>query len=563
MPTPSSIWRLAWRGDTLVINGGEPIPLRFGDRPIVAEAHDAVDTHDEVASHWALWDAPGQWCIVRFHVHQQLLALMPRMRALRAAEAGHGGPPARYIIDSAEGGKAWDLAMQCCYPQAVRESAIAPTKGSRNLKRVALRMLRALKTRRRLAKLGPKRPGTPRVLVFERDRLWDGKRDTEVGGVIDHLEAAGCEVVVVTHWVALYDHLKRAYRTRPKSHLFADGVFLRRQLAGRAEPRDVSNAFHPGLVDDDVDLAIHAALTVQAHDWARDHEGVVEAFTEFFGAIAPDVALVPDENGGSHLAKTALVEMGIPIVGVQHGCIHKDHMAYAYPEWMTPEDVPLANVTCVYGQHEFDLLQEHSIYTPELLRVTGQPQSDTRPKAAAQTPPADASGAKTILFSAQPLYRDYAARALMKSFRTSERGHTLIIRPHPREDDRASWQAIAKDASPNTVRVDAETPLDTLLAQCDVHASMSSTVLSEAVLYGKPNLVVCAKEIGDCLNVIEEGVALDLAEFEQFDDAIAKAFEAPEHTAQARARYIERHFGPQDDHAAERIAQAVLEFAKR
>jgi hypothetical protein len=108
--------------------------------------------------------------------------------------------------------------------------------------------------------------------------------------------------------------------------------------------------------------------------------------------------------------------------------------------------------------------------------------------------------------------------------------------------------------------------VDDWLDACDVHISTTSTVLSEAVLFGRGNVVIGGRRFGDSMGCLAEGMAVDLDGFAGLEEAVDFWLGADEgrrgEFEEKRRGYIERHFYRLDGKVGERIA-AVVEEAWR
>ncbi len=88
-----------------------------------------------------------------------------------------------------------------------------------------------------------------------------------------------------------------------------------------------------------------------------------------------------------------------------------------------------------------------------------------------------------------------------------------------------------------------------LLRAADAHLGVGSTVLTEAVLIGTPNLISVVDRHADLLGYVEAGVAKPVR---SADDVLAALADPRPPDPDARAAFLARHFGPGD--ASGRIA---------
>lgn len=578
------VWEVRWSHGRLMAPEGSVLPLVWGDFADMAVAHAAIDAWAEEAGIPTRLPRVGDfdlWWILRIKlVHTHLPGWLPVLRALRPLRGEFAllrlhAPPAPW----------WPGLLAAAFPEAqIEVVAKAPPASTQRRRQLAARLLRACTTLIRLRRVRPKRPGRPRVLVISRARSWNGKTDIEVGPVIAALETRGVDVIVLdqTHEGLIAD--LAGWRTRPRTHLFGDYFFLRYFLRHRtaqpALPAGWKAHFTglPNLVVGDFTLAavFHEQLQRDAADFYRGLSTYVDQVPPLLRRLGVDAVLTTDETGGELGPVMGTVTAGVPVVALQHGCIHPDHMAYQFPSGADARTIPLCSKTCVYGAHYAALLVERSIYPQEAVVITGQPQGDTRPAAlrpwghrsdAAEAlrreilPP----GCDTLLLlSSQELLVDYLQAMLLPALASAAPRHYLVIRPHPREWDSAGWdRAIAAQGLTGRVQVRRGEALDPWLDACDIHIAATSTTLAEATLFGRPNILLGAKSLGDWMDCLAPGVAVDLADFEGLDAAVAYWLEADAEQRAAfearRSAYLRAHFHEADGHAADRVASVVMD----
>jgi hypothetical protein len=410
--------------------------------------------------------------------------------------------------------------------------------------------------------------------------MWDGNRETQLGSVIEALERGGVEPVVVSRPWGDPEHRSMSLRTRPRDHLFVDHV-LARHVLRRGYPR-VPRLDLParGFEAEGLELAslVRGVLRRGTRQLYRQRQAYFLTLPDLVRATRAEAAVVTDENGGSHGIKAGFRRSGIPVVAVQHGVIHADHLSYVFPPETDPEAVPLCDMTCVYGDWDRDLLTEGSIYPAETVTVTGHVQMDgigerewgSRSEIGSSLrerilPP---GSHRLLLFTSQGEFRADAAPRLLAALARSRTSNILVIRPHPQEGPAEFWwEAARKHEVADRVLVEGGGDLHNWLDACDVHLSVSSTVLGEAALWGRPNIVIGSKAGGDFCGCLEAGVATELDRFPSLDAALDHWLDpAPELRAEheaRRARYVERHFHRLDGKAGERVAAAVERALRR
>ncbi len=311
-------------------------------------------------------------------------------------------------------------------------------------------------------------------------------------------------------------------------------------------------------------LAEHVA------DWAATHLGRrrrdVARIRALLRRVHPAGILLADEYHRQDWLAAAGAE-GIPVAAVQHGVIYRWHNGYIHSS--RPAQLRLPDRTYVYGQWERDLLTTTSVYRPDEVVVGGSPRLDLVDPAAV-----DPGGLRAELGVAPderlvvlsgtwgPMYRRFHYPiALAHLFdRPLDRIH-LVVKLHPSERDEGPYRRIleglaaAGGFAPPRITVVQAVDLYRLLAAADAHLGIHSTLLTEAVATGTPNLLAAGLEAADLLGYVEAGVAIPVRNA----DDLRAALELPRATAVREAErhaFLRRHFEPGD--ASGRIAADLL-----
>jgi hypothetical protein len=187
-----------------------------------------------------------------------------------------------------------------------------------------------------------------------------------------------------------------------------------------------------------------------------------------------------------------------------HGAIPAGHRFYSYPasyghlftRAMFPDKI------ATYGEFWGRILAAGNMFPPESVIAAGY-YLKVPPKLRARAPRA----ATHILICTQPTVQgemlDYIA------FLKSALDHSkwaIVIKPHPSEDTTAYHDLV----EPGFVTVSERTTYE-LLAECDIHISVYSSVLYEAILYGASNYSLRVERYARlCDEVVGSGVALPL-----------------------------------------------------
>ena len=302
---------------------------------------------------------------------------------------------------------------------------------------------------------------------------------------------------------------------------------------------------------------------------ARILPGKVGAYRQIrslLRAVRPSGILLADEYHRQEWLAAARAE-GVASAAVQHGLIYRWHNGYIHRD--RPAALRLADRTYVFGDWERRLLTADSVYRADEVVVGGSPRLDLVRQgavdgAAIRTRLGVAAGDRLVILSATwgPLYRTYLYPiALARLFdRPLPRVH-LVVKLHPSEPDEGPYSAVVEGVArahgfaPPPITVVQDIDLYGLLAAADAHLGIHSTVLTEAVVTGTPNLLADHVRNADLLGYVEAGVATPVRNGADLLRALDTPRD-PEATAAARRRFLDDHFEPGS--ASERIAADLL-----
>lgn len=303
-----------------------------------------------------------------------------------------------------------------------------------------------------------------------------------------------------------------------------------------------------------------SALPARLRDLARARR--------LLAALRPAGVLLANEYGRPEWLAAARLER-IPVAAVQHGVIHPWHPGYIHPD--RPASLPLPDRTYVFGDWERRLLINRSVYRDGEVIAAGSPRIDLvaedQPRAdrarvrAELGIPADARLVVVSTTFHAFAQLAYTIPALGAIFDRELPGVHIVLKLHPREAPAEPYSAFVREraraagftAPPTTVvqRYD----LYRLLAAADAHLGIHSTVITEAVVTGTPNVLMVSQASADLLGYIEAAVALPIRNggdlLAALDAAAAGAI-----SAAARRAFIEDHFRP--GVAAERIRDDLV-----
>jgi hypothetical protein len=139
-------------------------------------------------------------------------------------------------------------------------------------------------------------------------------------------------------------------------------------------------------------------------------------------------------------------------------------------------------------------------------------------------------------------------------------GVHIVVKLHPetRDDDGYGellrGLAAAGGYRPAPLTVVRDTDVYRLLRSADAHLGIYSTVLTDAVLTGTPNMIAVGQALEDLIGYVDAGVAVPVRGVE---DVRAFTSDPKPAATEARARFVAAHYAEGD--AVERIATAILE----
>jgi len=344
---------------------------------------------------------------------------------------------------------------------------------------------------------------------------------------------ARANLEVTSSW-GWYWHFKRAFRA---SDRLGDLTAAARAVLVRR--------MHNALIRDVPAIMYHSRLWRRLLDVVQPR--AVVSFNSYNPTLAPGILQARAR--------------GIPTLACQHGIWGPLFLAGA----LLPYDDVL-----VFGEYTRELLSR--IAQPGTsFCVTGHSLYDYH--TCAEQPASETEAARPmVLVTTQPIERRFQLaepcswlQALADA--CGELGARLVIKPHPQEVDLEAYHALARER-PEVVTFVAhgERPLAELIGECEVLITRFSTTAMEANLVGKLVLTVNLGGGRDQYPYAEEGGAVAARSCEEILPVLRRLLTdqvTRQRLAQSRRRFIERHVGPADGRATERIAAIIAERAAR
>jgi hypothetical protein len=331
----------------------------------------------------------------------------------------------------------------------------------------------------------------------------------------------------------------------------------------RGTPLDVDGVDLGAEFIDALVAATSQVIRSDVHTLARVERLIAE--------IAPR-AIVLAQEGIRTPWLMAARRAGIPIFAVQHGVLYAGHPGY--PNRRHPA-LCLPARTFVYGDYERNVLLAPGAYLPDEVETSGSPRLDL------DTAPADpgaerrdvrrelgvADGDRLLVVSTVNLRfvrRSHIAHMLEAVLGGPLPGVHVVFKQHPGERDEGPYRdllvglARAGGYEPPPLAVVKDVDLYRLLRAADAHLGLLSTVLTDAVAAGTPNLIGLTDRHADLLGYADAGVARYVRTPAELLEALAEP--SPPDPA-ARAAFLADHFAGGD--ASERIATEVAAATSR
>jgi hypothetical protein len=323
------------------------------------------------------------------------------------------------------------------------------------------------------------------------------------------------------------------------------------------------------LLVDGVDLApgLRRELQRSARRTVRSRLRERRWAQRLLAELRPAALLLANEYNRTEWIAAARAE-GIPVAAVQHGIIHPWHPGYIHRT--RPPELLVADRSYVFGRWERRLLVERSQYRSDEVVVGGSPRLDyfapevLRERDAVRRELGVASGDRLVVVSttwAELPRRFDLPVSLAALFDRPLPGVHLVLKLHPREPDEGAYRRLleglgaARHIPVPSISIVQRTDLYRLLAAADAHVGVYSTVNTEAVVTGTPNLLAAAIATGDLLDYVAAGVAIPVGNGSELLEALERVGVTglPE---EARAAFLVDHFEPGS--AGERIRDDLV-----
>jgi len=272
--------------------------------------------------------------------------------------------------------------------------------------------------------------------------------------------------------------------------------------------------------------------------------------------IKPKSVVTMHLPGDGHAMNAVVVEAqgrGIPTVFLQHGIMGTRNALTATRPYRR---------VLVFHQPAAELLEGKGAAAP--AEIVGSPFYDD-----ISLPTVGQRDERYVLVASQPDEQIERRRSQHSWLRVlfaacKSLGREVILKVHPNDADNISYYQQLVDETDALVRVvrHGEQPLAVLIAGCSLFVSRFSTTLLDAVLAGKPAIMVNFTGQPNPYPFPQRGAVAAAYTPEELRTKLRELLEDPQARAElsaARDDYIAYHLGPTDGHAAQRIATALSE----
>jgi hypothetical protein len=304
----------------------------------------------------------------------------------------------------------------------------------------------------------------------------------------------------------------------------------------------------------------------------------IEMAKELVKREEPDLILVADEYDvfGRALVIAGKLK-GIPTLAIQHGNIGPLHVGYMYSKDNISASGSIQSPYCqipdkiaVYGPFYYDLLTKTSAFPSSSVVITGQPRYDrlvmsdriySREKFCA-TLGLDPHR-KIVLVATQPIpMRETFIRSVLRALKNFQEAQ-VIIKLHPGENDEA-YKKVVEEENVRVKMLSKSSDTIEALYACDLLVAAFSTVITEALVLGKP-AVTLNLTAEDPVPYYKE-VTLRVDKEEDLAPAIRKALydeKTREKLKKERKKFISKHVYKQDGKATERLIGLIERMIKK
>lgn len=258
-------------------------------------------------------------------------------------------------------------------------------------------------------------------------------------------------------------------------------------------------------------------------------------YSRLVGRIDPNVAVL-SRSYGEEPFMLACDEHDVPVVELQHGVMHRNHLAYHYPNAVDSGVFP--DHLLVWG--EFWKERVEFPIPDERVTVTGYPYLEQRLSGYD-----DVDSRERILFISQGTIGERLSKFALELDRHPRVDHDIVYKLHPGECDR--WRAEYPwlvDAEFEVID-GSEPPLYELFAESSVQVGVGSTAVYEGLCFDLETYVYDGPGTAPLEPLIDDGAAALVTSTDELADSLGTT---------ERGFDRERYFEPE---ASENVARVL------
>jgi len=326
---------------------------------------------------------------------------------------------------------------------------------------------------------------------------------------------------------------------------------IMRAYHDRAKELRLGEQIHPALLKAiELRLTYTLAAYLPREVWRNRLAGAI------LDQVKPRSVVTMHLPGDGHAMHAVVVEAqkrGIPTVFLQHGIMSTRNAVTAM--------LPYRQIL-VFHQPAAELLEGKGDAPP--AEIVGSPFYDD-----ISQPTGDQRDEGYVLVASQPDERIERQRSRHSWLREifaacKNRGREVVLKIHPNDAGNIPYYQRLVDETDALVRIvhHGEQPLSELITGCSLFVSRYSTTLLDAVLAGKPAIMVNFTGQPDPYQFSHLGAVAAAYSPDELREKLHQLLDDPAARAQlttTREEYIAYHIGPTDGRAAQRIAAALAE----
>lgn len=259
-----------------------------------------------------------------------------------------------------------------------------------------------------------------------------------------------------------------------------------------------------------------------------------------------------------------LKELGVNVIGVQHGGISQGNIAYQFIEEDFPYN-PIPSLTLIRGDYTKEMLTRKSIYSSEDIQVAGHMRTDVIPLLLSKEVENKSIEKKpTILFATQPVLENHRNIILQQyhDFFTICKlnpDYRFIIKTHPNEQEKdfRIYNSIADKIGTKNYEI-RQDHLYSLLAQSDTVVTYYSTVGTEAIYFNKELITLDYNEL-DLQGYSRDQVCHNVKNQNELQTTINEIVnEKKEISSERKQAFIEKRVFKIDGRSTKRHLESIL-----